>query len=587
MKSKNTFYLIFLVFGLSSLISCDFSKYIKAEEKFDFETTFEKSNGSKTATYQEVITFYQNLAQQFPSVSIREMGFSDSGKPLHLVVFNPTAVFTPKAFQEKLVMLVNNGIHPGETDGIDASMMFFRDLAQNKIDSPKNTIIATIPIYNVGGALNRNKYSRTNQNGPEAYGFRGNAKNYDLNRDFIKADSQNAMGFTKIFHYLKPAVFLDNHVTNGANYQYTLTHLITQEQKLDGPLGTFLADEFQKEIKKRLLLKNWEVTPYVNVFGKSPEQGFDQFLDLPRYSVGYASLFNTLGITVETHMLKDYKKRVSATYDYMLSCLEISEDYHQQIKELKARNTAFHQNKKWHKTNFKLDKSNSSTLSFKGFKSYIQKSEVTGLDQLYYDDSQPYTKEIPFYNYYIAKDSIRVPKAYLIPQAWQGVIARLKANELILEPAQKDTLLEVTAYRVKDFKTLSKPFEGHYLHYETKIQKEKILKQVRKGDIWVPARQPGINYILETLEPTAPDSFFNWNFFDSVLQQKEHFSPYVFDQTAAELLRENPTLKRAFEAKKATDPNFKENAYQQLDWLHKQSKHYEKAHLLYPIFRLE
>ena len=184
---------------LITLYSCDLSKY-KLVKEYDLSTTYEKSQGKETATYNEVIRFYAELDDAFSSVSFIECDETDSGKPLHLVIFNPDAEFDPEYFpEEKQVLLINNGIHPGESDGIDATMLLFRDLAQDSIPIPKNTIIATIPVYNIGGALNRNTSTRTNQNGPASYGFRGNARNYDLNRDFVKADTKNTKTFYEIF----------------------------------------------------------------------------------------------------------------------------------------------------------------------------------------------------------------------------------------------------------------------------------------------------------------------------------------------------------------------------------------------------
>ena len=158
----------------------------------DFTTTFEKSGGTQTATYDETIQYYSDLAETYPEISIQAIGTTDSGKPLHILTLNPDKEFDFETIrQTKRILLINNGIHPGEPDGIDATMMLYRDIVQGKIEVPKNTVLVTIPIYNVGGSLNRNSTTRTNQNGPEAYGFRGNARNYDLNRDFIKCDTKN------------------------------------------------------------------------------------------------------------------------------------------------------------------------------------------------------------------------------------------------------------------------------------------------------------------------------------------------------------------------------------------------------------
>jgi len=290
------------------LISCS-TKKNGNEINIDFTTLFEKSGGTETSEYKEVISFYKHLDRIYPEVHIQEIGMTDSGKPLHLVTLNPDQEFDfEKIRNAKRILLINNGIHPGESDGIDATMLLFRDIAQGKVKAPKNTVLATIPIYNIGGALNRNTGTRTNQNGPKEYGFRGNARNFDLNRDFIKNDTRNAKAFAKVFHLVQPDVFIDNHVSNGADYQYTLTHLFTQHNKLGGELGNYLQFQMQPQLETMLASKKWDITPYVNVWGTTPEKGWTQFLDSPRYSTGYTTLWNTLGMMVETHMLKPYKQ---------------------------------------------------------------------------------------------------------------------------------------------------------------------------------------------------------------------------------------------------------------------------------------
>ncbi|MEX0313042.1 MAG: M14 family metallopeptidase, partial [Allomuricauda sp.] len=282
------------------LLSCETKTQ---DEIVSYQTFYEASTGTETATYAETIDFYIKLAKDFPEINIQTIGETDSGYPLHMVTFNPDGDFNfEHVRQEKAIVLINNGIHPGESDGIDATMLLFRDLATKKLKHPQRTVLVTIPIYNIGGALNRNSNTRANQNGPREYGFRGNALNYDLNRDFLKMDTKNAQTFSQIFHLVKPDVFIDNHVSNGADYQYILTHLFTQHNKLGGKLGEYLNKEFQPQVEKSLKEKEWDITPYVNVFNRPPELGFSQFMDYPRYSTGYTTLWNTLGLMVETHM---------------------------------------------------------------------------------------------------------------------------------------------------------------------------------------------------------------------------------------------------------------------------------------------
>ncbi|WP_291867570.1 M14 family metallopeptidase [Maribacter sp.] len=574
-----------LIFLLAILyISCE---TITNENTKEFSTPYEESSYKETATYEQVIEFYLDLAKEFSEINVQTIGKTDSGYPLHLVTYNPDGEFNfNKLDKEKTTLLINNGIHPGESDGIDATMLLYRDLATKKIASPKNTIITTIPIYNIGGALNRNTSSRANQNGPKEYGFRGNALNYDLNRDFIKSDTKNAKTFAQIFHLVQPDIFIDNHVSNGADYQYTLTHLFTQHNKLGGELGTYLHKQFMPKLEKKLSENNWDITPYVNVFNQVPENGFSQFIDHPRYSTGYTSLWNSLGMMVETHMLKPYNKRVEGTYILLKDAIHLAEEDGAKIKASREKSNHYFSQLEHYPIAWKIDTLKSSTLNFKGFKADTITSEVTGLPRLKYDRSKPFTKEITYQNYYEATDSIPIPEAYIIKKEWTKILSLLDLNNITYSTIEKDSVIILERYRIKNYSTSKSPYEGHYLHYNTSVSKTKKETLVFKGDIRIPTNQKGIRYILETLEPACVDSFFNWNYFDTILQQKEGFSPYVFEDTAIEMLQKDSVLRKAFYSKKIIDSSFSKNWYAQLDWLYKKSKHYEDAYLNYPIYRV-
>jgi len=553
----------------------------------DFQTHFELKNGEETATYAQTIEFYINLAKEFPEINIQTIGNTDSGFPLHMVTFNYEGDFNfQKIGKEKRIILINNGIHPGESDGIDATMLLYRDMATKKITPPKNTVLVTIPIYNIGGALNRNTTTRVNQNGPKSYGFRGNTRNYDLNRDFIKADTQNARTFATIFHLVKPDIFIDNHVSNGADYQYTLTHLFTQHNKLGGPAGEFIHKKMMPALENSLNEKDWPITPYVNVYNTPPENGFSQFMDSPRYSTGYTTLWNTLGLMVETHMLKPYKQRVEGTYALLLAIVNFTEKNTSTIKKVRTNTLNHFLKQNTYPLAWEIDTTKNSILQFKGFKADTLISEITGFPRLKYDTTKPFVKDVVYQNYFKSSNKVRIPHAYLIKKGWTKTIELLDMNNIHYSRIEKDTLITVESYRIVDFDTRKSPYEGHYLHYNTEVATETKQVSFTAGDYWVPTQQSGIRYLLETLEPKAPDSFFNWNFFDPILMQKEGFSAYVFEDVALNLLQKDEKLRDRFLAKKATDTTFIKNGYTQLDWVFKNSKFYESAHLQYPIYRV-
>jgi hypothetical protein len=564
-----------------------FSFIIFAQKGNKYDTYFEKGNGNQSANYQETIKYYTLLAHDFPTIKMQEMGLTDSGYPLHMITFNPDKQFDFNTIKKnKAVILLNNGIHAGEPDGIDATMQLFRDLALGKIKAPKNTVIVTIPVYNIGGALNRNSTTRANQDGPEEYGFRGNARNYDLNRDLIKSDTRNTKSFIEIFHKTNPDVFIDNHVSNGSDYQYKLTYIMTQHNKLGTILGDYLNNEMMPALVKDLQKKNLETTPYVNAFEETPDNGFIQFSDSPRYTTGYTSLFNTIGFVVETHMLKNYADRVKATYEYMTSTIDFTDANYKRIKEMRLKNEAQYAPKKTYTIKWEIDSTKMTTFTFLGYEATHKKSDATTGNRLFYDRTKPYKKDIPYIKEFKSVKDITVPTAYIIPKGYWNVIDLLKSNGVAYTQIKNDTIIEVESYRIADFRTVNSAYEGHYLHRNTKVTSQITKVSFHKGDYIFKTQQKAIKYLLETLEPEGVDSFFNWNFFDTILQQKEGYSEYVFEDTAAKLLKDNPKLKAELEQAKLNDPKLAKDPEAQLDWVYKHSAYYEKAHMQYPVYRV-
>jgi hypothetical protein len=488
---------------------------------------FELGNKNQSTTYAELQKFYADLDIFSDKIKVIEKGQTDSGNPLQIVVFSDDKSFD--FHQNKVKILINNGIHPGEPDGIDASMQFLRDLVIGKIKAPKNTMFIVIPVYNIGGMLDRNSTSRTNQNGPEEYGFRGNARNFDLNRDFIKSDTKNSRSFQEIIAEVQPDVFIDNHVSNGADYQFIFTCIATQHERLGKNLGDYFKDTFSKDVFADMYSKNFPVSPYVNVHNGMPDVGFEQFADTPRYATGYTTLFNILGFVPETHMLKAYDLRVIATYEFMLSVLNYSDINWQKIKKERQNSFADLKPGNSYPISWEIDSTKQTSIEFKGFEGSYKKSEVTQKERLFYDRKKPFTKQIPFYPDYKAVDYVKIPKYYIIPKSQWTIIDLLKINGVKLQEIKKDTLIFVESYKIAEYQTAKSPYEGHYSHYNTKVLKENNKIKFLKGDYLVATDGNKVKYLLETLEPQAVDSFFNWNFVDTILQQKEYFSAYVFE----------------------------------------------------------
>ena len=534
-----------------------------------------------TPTLSEIDSTYEALAKNAHSIAHIIPGEkSDGGHQLNLVVLSHNLA------PGNVKILVNNGIHPGEPDGIDACIELMKLYCNTPSLLPENVDLYIIPVYNADGCVNRGSTSRVNQNGPAEYGFRGNAKNLDLNRDFIKADSRNTLFFELTFRNWNPDIFIDTHVSDGADYQYVMTLIPTQHSKLNSIVADFMDKQMVPALYADMKKKNYEMCPYVEEHGETPDEGIDGFLETPRFSTGYASLFNCISFVTETHMWKPYNDRVWATYEFLLSVINYASKNATAILKTHHDADSAVSVQKTFPLNWSLDTTKFEWISFKGFEAKHKLSEISGQQRLYYDRKAPYTKQIKFYNTYSPTVSVNAPAMYIIPQAWYDAINLLSVNKVEMKQLKKDTALKVEMYYITDYHSPQAPYESHYLHSGVQVKVDTQIVQFYKGDYVMGTNQPANRYIVETLEPQGGDSFFAWNFFDGILQQKEWFSDYIFEDKCDSILKSDPALKAELISKQKSDSAFAKNNWAQLSFIYQHSGYMEKTFKRYPVARI-
>ena len=547
-------------------------------------------SGSTTPAWAETIEAFRELADTRSGATMSVMGTDDNGSPMHLFVLHDGTFPHPDSLRAagKSILWITNGIHPGEPDGVDASLLLARAL----LDSDQymgllaNTAVCIVPVYNVSGAQQRNSHSRANQNGPEEYGFRANARNLDLNRDFIKADSRNTRDLLKALHHWDPDIYFETHVSNGADHQYVMELLTTHPDRLDPALRSYLSSTLKPGLSEWMNRRGQLMCPYFETVKDHPEQGLEGFLDGPRYSSGHAGLQQRIGILSETHMLKPFAERVNATFQLMLATLAVMDREGMgltQAREDARRHTAAATEFGF---NYRVDTGQVEQLPWKGYRAGTKPSAVSGLPRLYYDHDHPTDTVVPWMDRFVPTLTITKPKAYLIPQAWREVIERLELDGVPMEVLTERRKMDADLQRIAGYRTASSPYEGHYLHHGITTAMERGAMELLPGDVLVPMGHPTDRLVMEILEPRASDSFFAWGFFDAILQQKEWFSAYVFEDIAAELLAKDPALRRELEAAKAADRTLAKDAWGQLYWVYQRSPYFEPGHQLYPVGRL-
>ncbi|MFJ1467603.1 M14 family zinc carboxypeptidase [Massilia orientalis] len=557
------------------------------------QTPFEKGNQNQTTTWSDCIAWYDNLAHQYPQVlRFSVVGTSDAGVPIHAGVISADGVFDRAQIKAagRPVFFNNNGIHPGEPEGVDACMALVRDLCQqpDRLAALGRTVFLFVPLYNVDGAFNRADTSRVNQDGPESFGFRGNSRHLDLNRDFVKCDTLTAQTFNKLFTEWDPDVMVDTHTSNGADYSYTMTLIPTQADKLGGDLGVFLRDEMLPALYAEMDRRGWPTCPYVNPLKDSPDDGIADFLETARFSTGYAALHDTIGFMPETHMLKPFADRYHSMRALVETALDFTVAHGTRIVQMRRATRASGRTRREWPVHWAMDEANPSTFRFKGYAAKYKASVLGDYQRLYYDRNEPFERDIAHYNRFPADVVVSAPTAYVVPQQWREAIERLRWNGVRLERVDAERTQEVSVYRIAALTTRPHAYEGHMFHDDVQLERVRETVVIRAGDYLVPLDQDQARYAVETLEPQAHDSFFRWGFFNSVLEKKEAYSDYVFEDEAERLLAAEPELAAKFGAWKAANPDLLKDQGAVLDFIFANCARWrEPEWRRYPVFMID
>jgi len=547
-------------------------------------------HSNQSINYETLMQFCKKLAQSSEYIRWQTFGQTDGGNDLHYLIVSDQdylrSTDIPK--DQKIIWWINNGIHPGEPEGIDATLAFLRDLhlGEQLKTITKDMVLIVVPVYNVDGMLHRNSHSRVNQNGPEVYGFRANASNLDLNRDFIKCKSREAQAFNKLFNDWHPDVFLDHHTSNGADYQHIMTLLPTQPDKLGGPRGQLLRESMLPFLYDGMEKSGYPMTPYVQSPKGDPLNGILGFYDTPRYSSGYAAMYGSLSMMTETHMLKPFNERLNSTYQFMNILLQFLLTQKEEVLYSREAQIDFLRNQTSYPLQWKRNDTRADTILFHGFEINMEHSPITGQEIRRFNRDQPFRQKIAYYNHFSPVTQVPIPDYYVIPAHLHSVIDRLKWNGVRVFEITKDTLLDVLTYSIADSGAPTALFEGQYYRSHVEVQEIAKTLLIRKGNLLVPTQQNAIRYILETLEPLGEDSFLRWNFFDAIFNRKEYFSDYLFEPIAMELLKQDPKLSEEFELKIENDPEFASSPYNRLAFIYNRSQYAEPQFRQYPIMKI-
>lgn len=577
----------------------------------DLLTTGEKTQWRQTARYSEAIRIMHRLAELSPEVRVIQFGTTSEGRAMYAMIVSSDKAFTPAAAAKsnKAVILIQSGIHSGEIEGKDTALMLVRDMVIKKTRAAwlKSAIFLVIPVFNVDGHEDRGPFNRANQNGPELTGTRNQAQELNLNRDYVKAATPEMRGWLKLYQAWLPDFMFDNHVTDGADYQYDVTWDMAQHRNMGEPTRSWVNDRYVPELNKRMEAAGHLVSPYgalrgggngeAGQFRRGPDAGGQNgkrefYIEVfsPRYSHMYTAALNRPCLLVETHSLKDAKTRAWADYDIMVNSIDIVTEDPQSlrtaIREADAKYAARAGDRSAPPV-YLAGKTSADGHPFvyHSLKTATFQSEITGTPVIRYTAEKDDIKTIEHDGIDTTAEA-QEPLGFIVPLQWKEIADELNLHGIKMEVIPKELDQEFETWRFRNVKRVGSREAGELMDYTLEPVKEKI--DVPAGSWWVPLHQQRARLIMMLLHPAAPDALIRIGFAASVFQPMGRIgaNPYLSVPIATKVASEQPDLMKEFEAKVKSDPAFAADPQARITWWLSRSNYQPSAINRYPVLQV-
>lgn len=582
---KKTFLSLLLLFVFGNIFS---------QNSPDLTPWFEKTKGTETPDYAATIDYCKLLAANSKFIRYSEMGISPQGRPIPLLIIDKNGFTLPALIRAKgrSVVLIQACVHAGEPDGKDAMFLLLRDMivSQKGLQWLDNVSIVFIPIFNVDGHERFRAFNRINQNGPKEMGWRTTAQNYNLNRDYLKADASEMKDWVRLFNRWNFDFLVDCHTTNGADYQYPLTYSLEVNGNLDKGLTQWIEKGYLPYVEQKMEAASFPIFPYVNFRNwHDVTTGLKNYASSLKLMNGYAAANNRICLLIETHQLKSYSVRVHATYEMLKNSLEYISNNNKELQMLNATADANSVNLRINDPKMPLDfvsDGDSVMVEFKGVHYDLKVSEFTGQTWFLYDSTRPVSYQLPFFKSLIPENFIEIPVAYVIPSEWKEIVDLLKLHSVEYFELKNNVSMEVLVTEFEEVELSSSSFEGRQIVQKMNSKEERRRVLISSGSIVVPTAQKKVRVLVHMLEAKSSDSYLQWGFFNSIFEQKEYTESYVMEKMIPDLLKD-VNIKTEFEAKMKTNSEFASNPRAIYNWFYSKTPYWDEKINVYPIMKID
>ena len=569
----------------SLLWSGESEKLIVSRED-PWATPAELVDFTTTPNYETTMDWLKKLADASDLISLKTIGSSARLRPIQMVIASRDPAMHQGQFRstDRLNVLVQAGIHSGEIDGKDAGLMLLRDIVFGGKDSLLDRVnLLFIPILSVDAHEMASPANRPNQRGPENMGWRTNARNLNLNRDYTKLETEELRAALYVINAYTPALYVDIHVTDGADYQYDITYGRPAANTYSKSISAWLRNTFAPKVDSSLIANGHFPGPLIFTFrGDDFSKGIIKYAMPLRFSDGYGDARHLPSILVENHSLKPYRQRVLGTYIFLEQMLRTVALNGHELEQAILDDQAYRPDSL--NLNWAPGKNQSDSIDLLLIRHETIHSDITGNDYPRWL-GEPIRQRVPYIRMEDPVNIVKVPKAYYLPVEWVEVIRKLSGHGIKMEIVTTDTMPELSYSYVESYALESVPNEGR-IRFKDCTFSEKILSRLLpRGSVRIPTDQLLGRLVVLLLEPGGPDSFFQWGYFNSILSRTEYIEPYVMEPLILEMLAADPALRVLFEQKKATDPAFASNGQAIYEWFYAQTPYFDSNWKLIPIGR--
>ncbi len=560
-------------------------------------TPCESSGLTRSPSYADTMAWLRRLAAATPDISLTTIGRSAEGRDIVMVVAARDVEHTPAALlaSGRPVVLVQAGIHSGEIDGKDAGMMLLRDMT---VLGTRRALLDRVsflfvPILNVDGHERRSAFNRINQRGPVQMGWRTNARNLNLNRDYTKLETEGVRAVVAVINRWQPDLYVDVHVTDGADYQYDVTWGAVPDYGWSPRSSRWIEDTMAPTVNRELREQGHLPGPFVfAIDGDDPAGGNGVWMPGARFSNGYGAARHLASVLVENHSLKPFDRRVLGTYVFLDATLRVVGEHGAGLREANRADRASRPDPvvlSWSGG----EGARRETRPFKGIRSEHVASPISGGEVVRWT-GRPVDEEVVFSFESLPAVVATRPDAYYIPAAWSDIADKLRLHGIEVQTLTEPTSIDAEVYRLPEaalddggaaFDRGGAVYEGRVRVRPGTIEREHVTLDLPAGSFRVDTDQPLGTLAVILLEPDSPDSFFQWGYFLQILSRTEYAEPYVSEPLARSMLEADPELAARFRAELESDPGFAADQRARLDWFYRRSPFFDATYRLYPVAR--